>query len=292
MVLRGELAELLVKVAPDIYRKYVTKDRKGKAVLYVRLQKALYGLMRAALLFYPKLRKELEQFGFNINPEDPCVANKWITDKAYPEGGHQMTVIWHVDDLLVSCKDTFELTKLQCYLGKIYGPGLTINRGAKHRYLGMDLEFCEDGSLEVGDSATDGYYTAPPRLLSGGGGLTSTAGDYARFAQMLLNGGELDGVRILGRKTIELAMQNSLPEGAFACSPTMGWGLMSGLHLDMAGSLEPVSEGTFTWSGAATTHFFADPSENLIGLIFTQHFPYDEHQLFTRFRISVYQALQ
>ena len=68
MVLRGELAELLVKVAPDIYRKYVTKDRKGKAVLYVRLQKALYGLMRAALLFYRKLRRELESMGFEVNP--------------------------------------------------------------------------------------------------------------------------------------------------------------------------------------------------------------------------------
>lgn len=75
----------------------------------------------------------------------------------------------------------------------------------------------------------------------------------------------------------------------------MGWGLMSGLVLDMPGSLEPVSEGTFTWSGAATTHFFADPTENLMSLmslIFTQHFPYDEHQLFTRFHISVYQALE
>jgi len=70
-------------------------------------------------------------------------------NKAYPDG-HQMTVIWHVNDLLVSCKDTFEQTKLQCYLGNIYGPGLTINKGAKHHYLDMDLEFCEDGSLEVG----------------------------------------------------------------------------------------------------------------------------------------------
>jgi len=151
----------------------------------------------------------------------------------------------------------------------------------------------DDGELGVVEDDFIGAYTQKGRgVPSGGGGLFSTIGDYARFVQCLLNGGELDGVRILGRKTIEQAMQNSLPEGAFAFSPTMGWGLMSGLHLDMAGSLEPVSEGTFTWSGAATTHFFADPSENLIGLIFTQHFPYDEHQLFTRFRISVYQALE
>lgn len=151
----------------------------------------------------------------------------------------------------------------------------------------------EDGKLKVVEDDLIGAYAEKGRgIPSGGGGLFSTIGDYARFAQCLLNGGELDGVRILGRKTVELAMQNSLPEGAFAFSPVMGWGLMSGLHIDMPGSLEPVSEGTFTWSGAATTHFFADPTENLIGLIFTQHFPYDEHQLFTRFRISVYQALE
>ena len=115
----------------------------------MRLQKALYGLMRADLLFYWKLRKELEEYGFVINPEDPCVANKWIVDEAHPEG-HQMMVILHVDDLLVSCKDTFELTKLQCYLGSIYGPGLAINRGREHHYLGMHLKFCSDGSLKVG----------------------------------------------------------------------------------------------------------------------------------------------
>ena len=151
----------------------------------------------------------------------------------------------------------------------------------------------DDGKLKVVEDDLLGAFTEKGYgVPSGGGGLFSTIGDYARFIQCLLNGGELDGVRILGRKTIELAMQNSLPEGEFAFSPSMGWGLMSGLHLDMPGSLEPVSEGTFTWSGAATTHFFADPAENLMGLIFTQHFPYDEHQLFTRFRISVYQALE
>jgi CubicO group peptidase (beta-lactamase class C family) len=151
----------------------------------------------------------------------------------------------------------------------------------------------DDGELKVVKDDLLGAFTEKGRgVPSGGGGLFSTIGDYARFVQCLLNDGELDGARILGRKTIELALQNSLPEGAFAFSPSMGWGLMSGLHIDMPGSLEPVSEETFTWSGAATTHFFADPTENLVGLIFTQHFPYDEHQLFTRFRISVYQALE
>jgi hypothetical protein len=78
MVLKGELAEMMIKIAPQVYRKYVTVGRKGTPILYVKLQKALYGLLRASLLFYRKLRKELESYGFKINPYDPCVANKMI----------------------------------------------------------------------------------------------------------------------------------------------------------------------------------------------------------------------
>jgi hypothetical protein len=106
MVLKGELAEMMVHIAPQIYRKHITIDKKGTPVLYVKLQKALYGLMRASLLFYKKLRKELEDFGFVVNPYDPCVANKDVGD------GKQMTVIWHVDDLMASCVVNFKLTKL------------------------------------------------------------------------------------------------------------------------------------------------------------------------------------
>ena len=149
-----------------------------------------------------------------------------------------------------------------------------------------------DGELVVAEPIIGAYTEKGRGMPSGGGGLFSTIGDYARFGQCLLNGGELGGVRILGRKTIELALQNSLPEGVFAFAPSEGWGLMSALRLDMADALEPASEGVFYWSGAATTHFFADPEENVMGLVFTQHFPFDEHQLFTRFRISIYQALK
>ena len=113
MVLRGELADMMVQIAPQIYRKYVTVDRKGTPILYVKLQKALYGLMRASLLFYRKLRRELEDYGFEINPYDPCVANR-VT-----ECGKQMTVIWHVDDLMGSCENDFELTKFSCYLARL-----------------------------------------------------------------------------------------------------------------------------------------------------------------------------
>ncbi|MBM3847549.1 MAG: beta-lactamase family protein [Verrucomicrobia bacterium] len=138
-----------------------------------------------------------------------------------------------------------------------------------------------------------GAYAEPGQgIAAGGAGLFSTIGDYARFAQCLLNGGLLDGTRILGRKTLELALQNSLQKGVSAFAPSEGWGLISALRLDMAGALEPASEGMFYWSGAATTHFFVDPKEKLVGLVFCQHIPFDQHRLFTRFRTSIYQALK
>jgi hypothetical protein len=143
MVLRGELCELMCLVEPKLYRKYVCKDKKGQPVLYVELYKSLYGLMRSALLFYKKLRKELEEYGMRMNPYDMCVANKET------ERGHQLTVLWHVDDLKISCKSKIEVTKLICYLRRIYGDKMTIKRGGKGKYLGMNLDFTEPGVFQV-----------------------------------------------------------------------------------------------------------------------------------------------
>ena len=143
MVLKGELADMMTQIVPEVYRKYVTADRKGTPILYVKLQKKLYGLMRASLLFYRKLRKEFERYGLVINPYDPCVANMET------KSGKQLTVVWHVDDLMASCEDDFELTKFSCHMGRIYGPSLSMHLGKKHDYLGVDMEFCENGALEV-----------------------------------------------------------------------------------------------------------------------------------------------
>ena len=84
MTLRGTLAEMMVLSAPEIYRDYMTLEN-GKKILYVRLKKALYGLLKSALLFYRKLWRDLARRGFEVNPCDPCVANKVIDD-------HQMTI--------------------------------------------------------------------------------------------------------------------------------------------------------------------------------------------------------
>ncbi len=81
MRLDGILAELMVKVAPKIYRTFITVNAKGKWVLHVQLEKAVYGMMKSALLFYCKLVAYLTSLGFKINPYDPCVANKIINGK-------------------------------------------------------------------------------------------------------------------------------------------------------------------------------------------------------------------
>ena len=122
MLFKGYLAELMVQVDPKLYRKYIMTSAKGGTLLYVKMQRALYGLLRSALLFYLKLVKDLEDFGFTINPFDPCVANKTVN-------GSQMTVTWHVDDLKVSHKDSLEITKLAIYLSGIYGDNITASRG-------------------------------------------------------------------------------------------------------------------------------------------------------------------
>ena len=98
MLLRGRLAEMMVQVDPTMYRKYVTYSPNGHAMLYVRLSKALYGVLRAALLFYKRLRSDLENMGFEVNPYNPRVANKMVSRS-------QMTICWHVDDLKVSHKE-------------------------------------------------------------------------------------------------------------------------------------------------------------------------------------------
>ena len=142
MVLKGRLAELMVQVAPNLYRKFVMVDKRNTPILYVKIQKALYGLLRSALLFYKKLVGDLESNGFVLNPYDPCVANKMIN-------GTQMTVCWHVDDLKVSHVDPDEVTKFGRWLSKTYGIAVAEHRGKVHDYLGMILDFTMDGHVII-----------------------------------------------------------------------------------------------------------------------------------------------
>ena len=134
MLLRGKLAEMMVMIDPSLYREHITYSNKGIPMLYVRLNKALYGMLQAALLFYKKLRGWLEDSGFEVNPYDPCVANKIVY-------GSQMTICWHVDDLKVSHKDEDAVTAFAVIMGKRFGSGTTIKRGKVFDDLGMELDF-------------------------------------------------------------------------------------------------------------------------------------------------------
>jgi hypothetical protein len=142
MTIRGRLAELMVKAAPNIYRKYITIDANNQPILYVKLQKALYGCLRSALLFYQKLVGDLKSQGFELNPYDPCVANKMIN-------GKQFTLTWHVDDIKMSHADHKEVTKVIDWLKGIYGDNMHVSRGLVHDYLGMTLDYSTKGEVKV-----------------------------------------------------------------------------------------------------------------------------------------------
>jgi hypothetical protein len=141
--LEGTMAELFSRLDPTLYRKYVRMER-GKPVLYVELLKALYGTIRAALLFWRMLSAKLVELGFVINPYDWCVANKMVD-------GKQCTILWHVDDLKISHVDADVVTDVIKTIDTAFGveTPITINRGKVHDYLGMTLDYTEDGKVSV-----------------------------------------------------------------------------------------------------------------------------------------------
>ena len=154
------------------------------------------------------------------------------------------------------------------------------------------------GNLVVADSPVDGQYTRPPAFPSGGGGLTSTASDYVRFAQMLLEGGSLGGVRILAPETVAKMRMNRLPDalvpielGTFL-SPGYGFGLGFAVMVDAGASPEPDHDGVFRWAGAANTFFWIDPEAELIGMVWTQFMPFAAYDLEREFQTLVYGAIE
>ncbi len=140
----------------------------------------------------------------------------------------------------------------------------------------------KDGRLKVQDDRQASTYAKPPILESGGGGLVSTTHDYMRFCRMMLNGGELDGARILSPKTVELFSRNFLPDdGEVADMSTpgtfsetsyagIGFSIGCGVNVDVARTRLPGTEGEFFWGGAASTAFWIDPLEELAVVFMTQ----------------------
>ena len=142
----------------------------------------------------------------------------------------------------------------------------------------------------------------PPEALSGGGGLVSTASDYLRFARMLLGGGELEGVRLLGPRTVAYMAANHLPGGqdldavgrplfAETTFEGVGFGLGFSVVQDPLAGKSPASRGEFGWGGAASTAFWVDPVERMCVLFFTQLLPSSTHPIRPQLHQLVHQAL-
>ncbi|MDF2603689.1 serine hydrolase [Sphingomonas sp.] len=153
------------------------------------------------------------------------------------------------------------------------------------------------------DRAEESMWSTPFTLVSGGGGLVSTALDYQRFCQMCLNGGTLDGVRILGRKTIDLMTQNHLPNGADLSSMSRslfsetqnagtGFGLGFAVTIDTARSMMPGSVGEYYWGGMFSTAFFIDPVERLTMVFMTQLSPSMIYPIRRELKTMIYSALK
>jgi CubicO group peptidase (beta-lactamase class C family) len=156
-----------------------------------------------------------------------------------------------------------------------------LERDKRHRFAACYA--LKDGKLELFDDCLKSPWFTKPKLESGGGGLVGTADDYLRFCRMLLNKGELDGVRYLSPKTVSLMTANHLPRAAEIddLSPAthafnesgyrgIGFGLGVAVTLDPARVGIPGSSGEFAWGGMASTSFFVDPKEDMAVVFMTQ----------------------
>ncbi len=154
--------------------------------------------------------------------------------------------------------------------------------GRLAKVYGMDK-----GKLGPGDQ---GHYVRGPRkCFSGGAGVLSTAGDYARLLQMLLNNGELDGVRLLGRKSVELMHANHTGDKYRRDTNAFGLGFWVNQDLGYFGELG--SEGAYGWGSAYFPQYLVDPKERIVALFMTQHRPSGGNDLNQKFKVLMYQAL-
>jgi CubicO group peptidase (beta-lactamase class C family) len=156
------------------------------------------------------------------------------------------------------------------------------------------------GKLELLDDPAKSRYLKPRKVNSGGGGLVSTAADYLRFCRFMLNKGELDGVRLLGRKTVELMTLNHLkgdmadmgmPRFSESTYYGVGFGLGFSVTLDPAKAHILGTPGEFAWGGAASTAFWIDPAEDMAVVLLTQLMPSSTYPIRRELRVLTYQAI-
>ena len=188
--------------------------------------------------------------------------------------------------------DEFLLTRIFEPLGMVdtgfFVPAGEIDRAARIHRLDASGQLSLDDASEGGRKVR----TLPPAGPSGGAGLYSTAGDYLRFTQMLLNGGEFDGQRLLSPRTVEMMRTNhQLEEPLSTMTAGRGWGLDFAVVLDAAAAGEPYPDGTYFWSGVAGTWFWIDPVSDLTFVGMIQHRGDSRREIQGLSRNLVYQAL-
>ncbi len=190
---------------------------------------------------------------------------------------------------------------------RLFGPlgmvdtGFHVRKGQEAR-LANCYQAAPGGGFTLQDDARTSAFLAPPSFVSGGGGLVSTAHDYLQFARMLLYGGTLGGQRYLSRKTVDLMRANHLPGGqdlpalsrsmfSEASYEGVGFGLGFAITGKSSLTLLPGSDGDMSWGGLASTYFWIDPEEDMIGLLMTQLMPSSTWPVRRELRTLAYAAL-
>ena len=140
--LTGQMARLLASLDPESYDPCIIYSDKGSPTIFAKANKAIYGTLKAALLFWKKLSSKLKEWGFEANPYDICTVNKMID-------GSQATIVWHVDDLKISHVDPDVVTNIIADLRSEFGKtaDLTVRRGKIHDYLGMVIDYSIPGKV-------------------------------------------------------------------------------------------------------------------------------------------------
>lgn len=212
--------------------------------------------------------------------------------------------------------DKWEYSRATCVVGRLVEvmSGMTLNEFFRERIfepLNMhDTHFYlpeekldrfaaqyrpgKDGTIELADpaSADSRWLRHPQVYFMGSGGLISTAADYIRFHQMMLNGGELDGVRILSPKTVQLMTVNHTGDkDIWLRGPGAGFGLGYSVITDQGAAQTISNEGTYGWGGAYCTYFWVDPKEEMVAVLMTQVRPYTHLNIRQDFNVLAYQAI-
>lgn len=190
---------------------------------------------------------------------------------------------------------------------RIFGPlgmtdtGFSVREDQKARFAAC-YNATPKGGLDLQDDPETSPYLTTPSFHSGGGGLVSTADDYMKFCRMLVNGGELDGRRLIAPRTLKLMASNHLPGGqdltglsrslfSEATNVGVGFGLGFAVTFDPVKAMLPSSPGEFYWGGAASTAFWIDPVEDIAVVFMTQVLPSSTYAIRRELRTLVYSAL-